>query len=109
MRKDLVTGILPVLGRASDLGFNVFDVMHHGLHEKQISNVFRWLLDSQGSHRLGDAFTRIFMDEVNRAKPDDEPFPCDGYSVWQEVNTSNPQDPGDIADLVLEREVPGGH
>lgn len=76
VRGDLVTGILPVLGRSSELGFNVFDVMHRGLHEKQISNVFRWILDSQGSHRMGGTFTRIFMDEVNRARPTEEPFPC---------------------------------
>ncbi|NHB86078.1 PD-(D/E)XK nuclease family protein [Tessaracoccus sp. HDW20] len=76
--------------------------MHHGLHEKQISNVFRWLLDSGGTHRMGDTFTRIFMDEVNRAKPSEDPFPLDGYWVRQEVNTSDPTDPEDIADLVLE-------
>ena len=81
MRDDLVTGILPVLGRSSELGFNVFDVMHHGLHEKQISNVFRWLLDAGATHRMGDKFTRIFMDEVNRARPSEVPFALGGYWV----------------------------
>jgi hypothetical protein len=41
MSDDLVTDLLPVLGRPLDRGFNVLDVMHHGSHEKQISNVFR--------------------------------------------------------------------
>ena len=40
MTGDLVTELLPILGRSLDVGFNVFDVMHHGTHEKQISNVF---------------------------------------------------------------------
>lgn len=54
---------------------------------------------------MGDTFTRIFMDEVNRARPSEDPFPLDGYWVRQEVNTSDPTDPGDIADLVLESET----
>ena len=47
MNQDLVTTLLPIVGRSLELGFNVFEVMHHGLHEKQLSNVFRWLLDAQ--------------------------------------------------------------
>jgi PD-(D/E)XK nuclease superfamily len=98
----LVTRLLPVLGRSLDVGFNVFDVMHHGLHEKQISNVFRWLLESEGTHGLGDRFLRIFVDEVNRALPGRELLPHAEYWVRQEVNTA-PVDVGaDIADLVLE-------
>ncbi len=99
---DLVARLLPVLGRSKNLGFNVFDVMHHGLHEKQISNVFRWLLDANGSHKLSDRFTRIFIEEVDRACPAAKLSPNDGYWVQQEVNTSEPGVPGDIADLVLE-------
>lgn len=102
MPHDLVTSFLPVLGKPHDLSFNVFDVMHHGLHEKQISNVFRWLLDTDGTHNLGDRFTRIFIDEVNQDLPADELLPEDGYWVRQEVNTSRLDDPRDIADLVLE-------
>lgn len=102
MPDDLVTSFLPVLGKRQDLGFNVFDVMHHGLHEKQISNVFRWLLNINGSHNLGDRFTRFCIEEVNRSLPADEPLPSGGYSVEQEVNTSEIDDPWDIADLVLE-------
>lgn len=102
MPDGLVTRLLPVLGRSLDVGFNVFDVMHHGLHEKQISNVFRWLLESEGTHGLDDRFVRIFIDEVNRALAGREPLPYGEYWVRQEVNTA-PADVGaDIADLVLE-------
>lgn len=98
----LVTRFVPVLGRSLDVGFNVFDVMHHGLHEKQISNVFRWLLESEGTHGLGERFARIFIDEVNRALPGREPLPHDQYWVRQEVNTAPADVEADFADLVLE-------
>ena len=84
------------------MAFNVFDVMHHGVHEKQISNVFRWLLEAEGSHNLGDTFVRIFIDEVNQSLVGREPLPHNGYWVRQEVNTSVAGDGGDVADLVLE-------
>lgn len=102
MSNDLVTELLPVLGRSLAIGFNVFDVMHHGRHEKQISNVFRWLLDTEGTHNLGDQFTRIFINEVNRGLGEGGPLPSDGYWIRQEVNTSDAADGADIADLVLE-------
>lgn len=105
MSNDLVTGMLPVLGRSVEPGFNVFDVMHHGLHEKQISNVFRWLLEADGSHRLGDAFIKILIDEVNRQTGDQEPLPGTGYWIRQEVNTATRDGPEDIADLVLESDA----
>ena len=57
--EDLVTQLLPLLGRSLKAGFNVFDVMRHGSHEKQISNVFGWLLDPEATHELGDLFQRI--------------------------------------------------
>jgi hypothetical protein len=101
---DLVTGLLPVLGRSLELGFNVFDVMHHGLHEKQISNVFRWLLDPEQTHNLGDRFLRIFIDELNRVSAGSEPLQHGSYLVRQEVNTSVGGAGADIADLVLESE-----
>lgn len=104
MSDDLVTGLLPVLGRSLELGFNVFDVMHHGLHEKQISNVFRWLLDPEQTHNLGDRFLRIFIDELNRVSMGSEPLPHGRYLVRQEVNTSVGGAGADIADLVLESE-----
>jgi hypothetical protein len=102
---DLVTGLLPVLGRSLELGFNVFDVMHHGLHEKQISNVFRWLLDPEQTHNLGDRFLRIFIDELNRVSVQSEPLPHDSYLVRQEVNISMGGAGADIADLVLESDA----
>ncbi|MDN6169906.1 MAG: PD-(D/E)XK nuclease family protein [Micrococcaceae bacterium] len=105
MSNDLVTGMLPVLGRSLEPGFNVFDVMHHGLHEKQISNVFTWLLEVEGSHRLGDAFMKILIDEVNRQKTGAEPLPDAGYWVRQEVNTAVADEPADIADMVLESDA----
>lgn len=103
MADELVTRLLPVLSRSLDQGFNVFDVMHHGSHEKQISNVFRWLLERGGSHGLEDLFVRIFVDEVNRGLVDRGPFPIDAaYTVRQEVDTSIAGAGGDIADIVLE-------
>lgn len=102
MPNELVTGLLPVLGSPRDKWFNVFDVMHHGLHEKQLSNVFRWLLEAEGTHNLGDKFVKVFIDEVNRSVTGHGPLPHDGYWVRQEVNTSIAGDGGDIADLVLE-------
>lgn len=98
---DLATALLPALHRSFDARFNVFEVMHHGTHEKQLSNVFGWLLDSQASHRLGDTFMRIFIDEVNRGLADGQVFASTDYLVMQEVNTSEAGKGQDIADLVL--------
>jgi hypothetical protein len=99
---DLATALLPVLSRSLEVRFNVFDVMHHGTHEKQISNVFGWLLDTEGTHQLGDTFLRIFIDEVNKGLAGCEPFTPATYLVLQEVNTSDAGVGRDIADLVLE-------
>ncbi len=85
---DLVTELLPVLSRSSEAPFNVFDVMHHGTHEKQLSNVFGWLLNSQGTHQLGDTFLRIFVDEVNERPPLRERLPESDYHVLQEGKTA---------------------
>ncbi|GAA4707079.1 hypothetical protein GCM10025781_27130 [Kocuria gwangalliensis] len=35
-----VTALVPMLSRSLAEEFNVFRVMHHGTHEKQLSNVF---------------------------------------------------------------------
>jgi hypothetical protein len=94
-----VTHLLPTLVHKREEQFNVFSVMHHGTHEKQLSNVFAWLLDDEGSHHLGDAFQRIFLSEVNGKL--EVPIPFSRYSVRQEVNTSEEDDGADIADLVL--------
>lgn len=105
MRDELVTTLLPILLRRSEAEFNIFDVMHHGSHEKQLSNVFAWLLDAEGTHRLGDAFQRIFISEVNRGLKESGPIPQGAYSVRQEVNTSGSDREMDIADLVLEADT----
>ena len=103
MANDLVNVMVPVLGRPLDPQFNVFDVMHHGLHEKQISNVFAWLLDREGTHGLGDRFVRIFVEAVNHTSETEQDLALDDtYWVRQEVNTSSYGEVADIADLVLE-------
>jgi hypothetical protein len=104
MAGDLVTSLVPVLGRSSHDGFNVFDVMRHGTHEKQISNVFGWLLDADSTHGLGDRFQQIFIDAVNEDRIDADPFASESWVVRQEVNTSAAGDERDIADLVLDGE-----
>lgn len=105
MSGDLLNLLLPVLGRSLDQRFNVFDVMHHGTHEKQLSNVFGWLLDAGGSHNLGDLFLGIFIDEINTPLVKDEPlFPRQGYLVRQEVNTRRMDEVADIADIVIDNE-----
>ena len=107
MHDQLVTRLLPILAKRSEDEFNIFNVMHHGTHEKQISNVFAWLLDANGTHKLGGAFQRNFVDEVNAGRRDGEPsIPYDEYSVEQERNTSD-SDKEDIADLVLKGDKTG--
>jgi len=105
MSGDLLNLLLPILGRSLDQRFNVFDVMHHGTHEKQLSNVFGWLLDAGGSHNLGDSFLGIFIDEINTARVKDKPlFPSQGYLVRQEVNTTRIDEAADIADIVIDND-----
>jgi hypothetical protein len=41
MRDDFLAQLLPILAQSRDSQFNLFDVMHHGTYEKQISNVYR--------------------------------------------------------------------
>ena len=69
VREEFVTRLLPVLAKKRHEDFNAFDVMRYGGYEKQLSDVFAWLLDADGTHKLGDAFLRIFIDEVNRGIP----------------------------------------
>jgi hypothetical protein len=98
----LVTALVPLLSRSLAERFDVFRVMHHGTHEKQISNVFAWLLRIDGTHGFGDAFQRIFVEQVNRALPEESQLPTTGYRVDQEVDTSGHDALGkDIADVVL--------
>ncbi len=107
-----MTALVPSLSRSLAERFNVFTVMHHGTHEKQLSNVFAWLFDAEGTHGLGDAFQRIFVQQVNDGLRDPARFPATGYRVAQEVDTCGHvacahKTPGrqeagkDIADIVL--------
>ena len=99
---QMVTALVPSLSRSLAQQFNVFQVMHHGTHEKQLSNVFAWLLRPNGTHGLGDAFQQIFVEHVNRDLPPVDRLPMSGYQVVQEVDTASREDlGGDIADIVL--------
>lgn len=99
---QMVTALVPSLSQSLAEHFNVFRVMHHGTHEKQLSNVFAWLLNSEGTHELGDAFQEIFVEHVNRDLADIDRLPTRGYRVVQEVDTAGHEDlNGDIADIVL--------
>ena len=98
----MVTSLVPSLSRSLAEQFNVFRVMRHGTHEKQLSNVFAWLLREDATHGLDDAFQRVFVDHVNRSLPPESALPRSGYRVLQEVDTSGPDALGkDIADIVL--------
>lgn len=101
---DQINALVPVLSRTREATFNVFDVMHHGTHEKQLSNVFRWLLRPDETHGFGSLFQRLFIQEVNRRRPG-QPLPDADYAVLFECNTSAATEDGrDVADLVLERD-----
>ncbi len=102
MQEDLTNKLLPLLAPTLDIGFNVFDVMHHGTHEKQLSNVFRWLLEIGGTHNFESSGQQVFIDLVNRASGSAPALPPGPYSVRQEVNTSEAGGSEDISDLVLE-------
>lgn len=62
---DLVTTLVPSLANSLAEQFNVFRVMHHGTHEKQLSNVFAWLLRADGTHQLGATFQRLLVEKVH--------------------------------------------
>ena len=105
-----VTALVPMLSRSLAEEFNVFRVMHHGTHEKQLSNVFAWLLAADATHALGDAFQRIFLERINAELPIDKQLPSTGYRVAQEVDTRGDEEAAggqvgmDIADIVLSRQ-----
>lgn len=106
---SFVTALLPSLSRSLAEQFNVFRVMHHGTHEKQLSNVFAWLFTIDATHELGDAAQRIFLDLVNNSLPPGDQLPVTGYRVTQEVDTRGDEEIGggevgmDIADILLTR------
>jgi hypothetical protein len=105
-----VTALVPTLSRSLAEEFNVFRVMHHGTHEKQLSNVFAWLLATDATHALGDAFQRIFLARINTELSADKQLPPTGYRVAQEVDTRGDEEVAggevgmDIADILLSRE-----
>jgi hypothetical protein len=85
---QLVIALVPSLSRSLAEQFDVFRVMHHGTHEKQLSNVFAWLLRPDATHELGDAFQRLFVEQVNRSLTAGDQLPISGYRVSQEVDMS---------------------
>lgn len=101
----MVTALVPTMSRSLSEQFNVFRVMHHGTHEKQLSNVFAWLLSAGATHHLGDAFQRILLTRVNTVLALGERLPVAGFRVLQEVDTTVATESGkDIADIVLLRD-----
>jgi hypothetical protein len=99
---QMVRALVPSLSRSLAQQFNVFRVMHHGTHEKQLSNVFAWLLRADENHGLGDAFQRLFVQHVRQSLPLESPLHLTGYRVTQEVDTTGHDELGkDIADIVL--------
>lgn len=101
----MVTALVPTMSRSLSEQFNVFRVMRHGTHEKQLSNVFAWLLRDDATHHLDDAFQRILLARVNSALSPEEQLPIAGFRVLQEVDTTTAADPSkDIADIVLLRD-----
>ena len=76
------------LKRLEDLlaEFNLFDVLDIRHRELQHSAFLAWLLDSRGSHRLGDYFLRRFLSEAAREAQErgidcPTPFDVDGWSL----------------------------
>lgn len=98
----MVGRLLPVLSAPQVEEFSLFDVLRYGGHEKQISDVFAWLLDKDRSHNLGNSFVEIFREQVNAQLPEALQIADDTFAVRQEVNTSEAGVGDDIADLVLE-------
>jgi len=99
MAGDMVTRLVPTLIQPWREDLNILNVMHHGTHEKQISNIFTWLLDAGGSHNLGHQFQRIFLTAINRHS--DVNVPMGSFRVEQERNTAEDGSPKDISDIVL--------
>ena len=106
---SLVTALLPSLSKSLSETFNIFRVMHHGTHEKQLSNVFAWLLAADETHGLGNRVQTAFVNRVNERVHSRKQLPTAGYRVVQEVDTrtgedGDPNESIDIADIVLWRD-----
>lgn len=103
-----VTALLPSLSKSLAEQFNIFRVMRHGTHEKQLSNIFSWLLTTDATHGLEDTFQLIFLARINAVLPAGGTLPDSGYRVVQEVDTRATEEIAagavmDIADIVLSR------
>lgn len=103
-----VTALLPSLSKSMAEQFNTFRVMHHGTHEKQLSNVFAWLLTTEATHCFGDTFRRIPLARVNTGLPLGKTLPHSGCRVVHEADTRSSDEIAagvvmDIADIVLSR------
>ncbi len=107
----MVRSLVPMLSKSLGEHFNVFRVMRHGTHEKQLSNVFAWLLDPHATHELGGCFQEILLTQINKSRGDEAPMPTSGYRVIQEagVTTQAGESPDcsgkDIADIVLTQDA----
>lgn len=104
----IATALLPSLSKSLAEQFNVFRVMHHGTHEKQLSNIFAWLLSTDGTHHLGDRIQQAFVKRVNDRVAQGRQLPITGYRVMQEVDTRDAKsiagnESKDIADIFLWR------
>lgn len=84
----MVRSLVPMLSKSLGEHFNVFRVMRHGTHEKQLSNVFAWLLDPQATHELGGCFQEILLTQINKSRGDEAPMPTSGYRVIQEAGVT---------------------
>lgn len=98
MSTGLAAALVPHLVRADEEAFNLFRVLHHGTHEKQLSNLFAWLLKPTGSHGLGDLGLRTFIEIVQAQRPSALLGPSGQVQVFQEVGV---RDRADIADILL--------
>ena len=101
-RTELINVLLPRRGLSTGARFNVFDVMHHGTHEKQLSNVFAWLLDIGGTHNFESFGQRLFVELVNETRSPYARLPEGPYSVDQEANTAEAGEAEYKAGIVLE-------
>lgn len=48
--------------------FNIFDILKITNTEIRHSNILGWLLDPNGSHKLGDSFLKAFINNIIKKK-----------------------------------------
>ena len=102
-----VTELIPALFSKQKKAFNTLAVLRHGTHEKNLSNLFAWMLDPNESHGFGNLFLDIFVKQVNADRSDrlklaHENISATGqWKVLQERNTALPGKREDKADIAL--------